>query len=449
MAADVLAASAGAPAAVALVTAEGVLTYGALDEAVSGLAEELARRGVGPGALHAVTVEPDRAGVTELLAAWRAGAAVAPLHPRLSEAEREEALATLAVAPSGAQAVVWTSGTGGRRRGVALSHESFVASTLAAARRLGLGGDDVWLASLSPAHVGGLALVVRSVLLGGVLVAPGAFRADLASALLDGEGLAGVDAPPVTHASLVPTQLVHLMRVRRNAPPPGSFRCALVGGAHAPAEVVAQALRAGWPLALTYGATEMCSQVATAPPPLTRLKPGTVGAPLDGVEVRITGAGEILVRGRTQALGYVPASVSTDDPGGALAPLADAEGWYHTGDVGRLDEDGHLWVAGRAADRIVSGGVTVDAVEVEEVLRGHPSVLDACVVGLADVEWGQVVAAWIDAVVGEWDEEELTRHVREALSPAKRPRIWYLGGPLPRNANGKVDRGAVLRALGG
>jgi O-succinylbenzoic acid--CoA ligase len=306
-------------------------------------------------------------------------------------------------------------------------------------------------------------LITRSLILGGAMVAAGAFDAAVASDLVDGTALAPGAPRPVTHASFVPTQLLRLLDHRRGAPAPPTFRCALIGGAHAPAELVERAHRGGWPLALTYGSTEMCSQVATAPPELTRRKPGTVGAPLDGVEVRIGEGEEILVRGATQAIGYVsPAGRGADGLEGADSveggdrveggdavtdAVADRDGWYHSGDIGRLDGEGRLWVTGRRADRIVSGGVTIDAVEVEEALRSHPSVIDACVVGLPDEEWGERVAAWVEPVVGEFDPEEVERHVRTLLSAAKVPRTWHVAGGLPRNANGKTDRGRVRETL--
>jgi len=349
---------------------------------------------------------------------------------------------------------------------VALSQDNLVVSARGAAERLSLHEDDVWLASLSPAHVGGLALIARSLLLGSTLVAIGAFRADVVSRLLDGEarppgGLHG-RMPAVTHLSLVPTQLLRLIDHREGIAPPPTFRCALIGGAHAPAGLVARAQRAGWPLSLTYGATEMSSQIATATPGLTLRKPGTVGAPMPGVELRIDDDAEISARGPTRAIGYVgggDASSSADDadtgsgpgnagdrsdPGGSLA---DNGGWYRTGDLGRIDADGDLWITGRRVDRIVSGGVTIDAVDVEEVLRGHPAVVDACVVGVADEEWGERVGAWVEPVVGEFSVEEVEVYLRDRLSVAKLPRVWHVEGGLPRNANGKVDRARVRAVL--
>jgi O-succinylbenzoic acid--CoA ligase len=459
---DVLAEAGGRPDAAALVTTSRVWTYGSLSEAVDARARELEEGGVTPGALVPLVVEPDAEGVLSLLALWRIGAVPLPLHGRSTPAERDAAR-SLDRPPTGTQVVVWTSGTGGRARGVALSFQSFAASARGASRRLDLGSDDVWLASLSPAHVGGLALITRSLILGGAMVAAGAFDAAVASDLIDGAALAPGAPGPVTHASFVPTQLLRLLDQRRGVTAPPTFRCALIGGAHAPAELVERAHRGGWPLALTYGSTEMCSQVATAPPELTRRKPGTVGAPLDGVEVRIGEGEEILVRGATQAIGYVSAAgrgaegleggdsaEGGDDVEGGDAvtgAVADTDGWYHSGDLGRLDGDGHLWVTGRRADRIVSGGVTIDAIEVEEALRSHPSVIDACVVGLPDEEWGERVAAWVEPVVGEFDPEELDRHVRTLLSAAKVPRTWHVAGGLPRNPNGKTDRGRVRETL--
>ena len=383
-------------------------------------------------------VEADAAGVVELLAVWRSGSIPAPLNVRLAVAEKEavrQRLATPAV-PAGTQVVLWTSGTSGRPRGVALSFENLEHSTRAVAERLSLTADDTWLATLSPAHVGGLALVVRSLLLGGTLLCAGAFDASRMWDLLEGNG-SSVSLVP-THVSLVPTQLLRLLDHRPESDAPRALRCVLVGGAYAPASLVERALGRGWPLALTYGATEATSQVATSAPDLTRRKPGTVGPPLSGVELRLTAGGEIVVRGPTRALGYV---------GSDREALDDGSGWYHTGDLGRLDDDGHLWITGRRIDRIVTGGVTVDAVEVEEALRAHPTVLDACVVGIPDDEWGERIAVWIEPVEGEFDVESVSADLRERLSGSKLPRVWHAAGGLPRNANGKVDRAKVRETL--
>ncbi len=239
--------------------------------------------------------------------------------------------------------------------------------------------------------------------------------------------------------SLVPTQLLRLLEAAEGAPPPASLRCILLGGAGTPSSLLERALAGGWPVALTYGLTEATSQVATAPPAATRRKPGSVGPPLHGVELRIASDGEILVHGSTLATCYV---------GEGAGPLTDEDGCHHTGDLGRVDHEGDLWVIGRRIDRIVSGGVTVDAVEVEDALRSHPGVADACVVGVADSIWGERVAAWVEPNWGAaLDLHEIDAYLRTRLAPAKLPRRFHFGSGLPRNANGKMDRAAVRRAF--
>ncbi|MFC1575814.1 AMP-binding protein, partial [Gemmatimonadota bacterium] len=212
---------------------------------------------------------------------------------------------------------------------------------------------------------------------------------------------------------------------------PESLRCLLLGGAPAGEELIREAVGRGFPVAYTYGLTEASSQVATAPPGLVRAKPGTVGSPLPGVELRLSSQGEILVKGPTVAPGH----------GGE-------DGWLATGDLGREDEDGHLWISGRLSDRIISGGVNVDPAEVEALLTSHSAVRDALVLGVPDPEWGERVVAVV-AVGRHQDpsEVELEEHLRRALSSPKRPRAFYFVDALPLNPNGKVDRERVRAIL--
>jgi O-succinylbenzoic acid--CoA ligase len=302
---------------------------------------------------------------------------------------------------------------------VELTVGNLLASARAAQERLGLRQDDCWFASLSLAHVGGLALVTRAAALGSTLHLSGRFDPSTFLEL--------AEAGAITHASLVPTMLHRILEGMGTRGAPRGLRCLLIGGAAAPGELVDRALAAGFPLALTYGLTEASSQVATAPPPLVREKPGTVGLPLPGVELRLTGEGEILVRGPTVAEG-----------------CAGEDGWLRTGDLGRLDEDGHLWVTGRLSDRIISGGVNVDPEEVATVLRTLPGVAEVAVVGLPEPEWGErVVVVVVRSPDPGATEEGIHRLSRAALSPAKRPRAIRFVDAIPLNVNGKVDREAI------
>lgn len=350
--------------------------------------------------------------------------------------------------------ILATSGSSGRPKAAGLTLENHLACAAATERRMLLGPADRWLASLSPAHVGGVALVLRAAWTGAALVLREGFDA--------GEVAELVERGDVTHASLVPTMLARLLEVRGGRRAPLTLRGILLGGDAAAPERVAAAQALDYPLFPTYGLTEAASQVATARPEEARRFPGTVGRPLDGTEVRIGEGEEILVRGPTIMAGYLWDSGPNGAPDESREPWKTADGWLRTGDAGRVDEEGRLWVTGRLSHRIVSGGVTVDPAEVEATLRAHPGVREAAVVGLPDPEWGERVAAAVvparaeSGVDGAPDaaarasslEAALEAHCRERLAPAKRPRRFALVPELPRNPNGKVDRAAVRRLCG-
>lgn len=455
----------------ALISARGAISYRILIRKAEKVARQLMTLGVEPGDSVAVKGPPTVEVVTALHGVWMAGAAAAPMNPGWTREEEARGLKLLEprvvlvaegeaipeAAPEkrrlltlgnhderGLQSLLafWadtspldsrpasvrkgeaavrllTSGTSGSPSVVTLTFGNLTASARGARERLSLHSSDRWLASLSPAHVGGVAMVARAALVGSALVLAGRFRAEVSRRMVaDGA---------ITHASLVPTMLRRFIKTRGAEPASKTLRCLLIGGAHADEDLVREALDLGLPLALTYGMTEASSQVATAPPELVARKPGTVGRPLPGVEIRMSPENEILVRGETVAPGK-----------------GDEEGWLHTGDLGRLDGDGDLWITGRISSRIISGGVNVDPAEVEALLRTHPGVREVAVVGIPDPEWGERVAAAVVADSGRiMDRGELDRLSRAALSPAKRPGTYALVRALPRNPNGKVDRERV------
>lgn len=459
------------PDNVAVADGVGTLTYRELSEDVEGFARKVRALGIGRGDVVALAGGLTRGLLTALHGAWRSSATVAPLNPRWNDSEVTRALKALSprlvlvdtdadarlatsaealglyclslgpsirdgtpalseVEPSSdslpgvvggeeVAAVLLTSGSAGHPKPVAITFENFEASAVGSLEALDLRPSDRWLASLSIAHVGGLALVTRAALLGSSLVLRGPFEPETFHSLAArGE---------ITHASLVPTMLHGLLLSRPGAPVPPTLRCLLIGGAPAGEALVRAALEAGFPISLTYGLSEATSQVATAPPSLVRQKIGSVGSPLPGVEVRIDATGELLVRGPTVAPGQ-----------------ASADGWLHTGDLARQDGDGHLWITGRLSDRIITGGVNVHPTEVERVLLAHPGVSDVAVVGVPDPRWGErVVAAVVESGSGGGSLEELEAWVRSELSKDKRPREIRILESLPLNPNGKVDRGKV------
>jgi O-succinylbenzoic acid--CoA ligase len=336
-------------------------------------------------------------------------------------------------------AILPTSGTSGMPKLACLSWPAIEASALASAERLGDAAQGRWLCCLPLYHVGGLALLWRSVVLGGpVRLLPRFDAGTVAGELVRGD-IAGV--------SLVPTMLRRLLAAWGERPAPRGLRAVLLGGAAADPELVGRALSHGWPLCPTYGLTEAASQVATAaPPPPGARQPAPLRA-LPGTDLRIARdggdaapgeAGEILVRGPTLMSGYL------GDPAASARALAD--GWLRTGDIGLLDADGGLFVLDRRDDLIVSGGENVYPAEVEAVLLAHPQVADAGVAGVPDADLGSRVEAWVVAAPGALlDAAILDAYCRQRLAGHKRPRGWHLVEALPRNAAGKLLRRQLRR----
>jgi O-succinylbenzoic acid--CoA ligase len=331
-------------------------------------------------------------------------------------------------------AVLYTSGTSGRPKGVCLTWSNFTASARAAEDRLGAAVYRRWLACMPLFHVGGLSILMRSVLFGGPVRLQSRFDPAAVSDALDGGDIAAI--------SLVPTMLSRLLEHRGTRAAPRGLEVLLLGGAAAAPELVARALAAGYPVCPTYGLTEATSQVATAAPPREGAREPSPMLPVLGTEVRIVAQGrdvgpgtegEIVARGATVMRGYLH-----DDEANARA-LRD--GWLQTGDIGYLDATGGLHVLDRRDDLVVSGGENVYPAEIEAVLLEHPAVEDAGVTGVPDADLGARVVAWVVTKPGcSASVESLQRHCRATLAGFKQPREFRFVTELPRNAAGKLQR---------
>lgn len=383
------------------------------------------------------TTLPAGLAFAELLHALpKLGAALVPLNTRLSAAERqwqirdaaprvvveepvegpEATLIPRTDLPAGEpHSVIYTSGTSARPKPVILTHANHTASALASAWNLGVDPDDRWLCPLPVFHVGGLAILLRSAVYGTAAILHPSFEEDdVAASLRSGEA---------TLVSLVPTMLRRLAS-REPLEAPG-LRAMLLGGAPVPRDLIEWGARQGLPLVQTYGMTETASQIAALPVEEARADPVSAGRPLPTVGVRIASDGEVLVHGPMVS----PRAVGPD-------------GWLRTGDRGRLDEEGLLWIDGRLKDVIVTGGENVGAAEVEEVLLSHPSVEDAAVVGRPDPEWGEAVTAFV-VLSSPTASAQLIAHCRERLAAFKVPKGVVAVEELPRNAAGKLMRGEL------
>jgi O-succinylbenzoic acid--CoA ligase len=426
------------PDRTALVADGTEVTYAELEAEATWVARRLAAHGVRRGSTAALTMHPRREQVVLIHALMKVGAIVLPLSPRLTPEERAAVIAaeepgvdlddpgeltqTEADLPllgehdmDDVHCHILTSGSTGAPRPVGLTYGNHLWSAVGSAFNIGVEPTDRWLCCLPLSHVSGLSIVMRSVIYGTTAVLHDGFDVDRVAAALAGEG--------VTVVSLVPTMLTRLLEAGADLSGP---RAILVGGGPVPDDALEEALGRGATVVQTYGLTETCSQATTLAPADARRKLGSAGRPLLTTHLRIQD-GEILVQGPTVAPGH-----------------ADADGWLHTGDLGRIDEEGFLYVEDRIDDLIVTGGENVVPAEVEGVLLRHPEVSDAAVVGREDPEWQQAVTAIVVLEDGsEVTPDELRRHCASSLADFKVPKRVELASALPRTPSGKLMRRAL------
>jgi len=414
------------------------LTYEELEAEATAAARRLAAHGVRRGATVTLELPVGADYVVLLHALMKLGAIAEPLNTRLApgerEAELERAGPVLAVSQAGdaggpeadlpllgehdldaIHCRVMTSGTSGHPRPIGLTYGNHLWSAVGSAFNLGVDPSDRWLCCLPLYHVSGLEIVMRSVIYGTGAVVHDGFDVGSVAEALERDG--------VTLMSVVTTQLTRLLEAGVGLSAP---RAILVGGGPVPLEVLEEAIGRNAAVVQTYGLTETASQVTTLAPQEARRKLGSAGRSLLTTHLRIQD-GEILVQGPVIAPG-----------------CADEDGWLHTGDLGRIDDEGFLYVEDRLGDVIVSGGEKVLPAEVEEVLLRHPDVADAAAVGRADAEWQEAVEAVVvlrdGAATGA---AELRHHCAESLAGYKVPKRFEFVSELPRTDSGKLLRQAL------
>jgi o-succinylbenzoate---CoA ligase len=426
------------PDRAALIAEGRRLTYEELEAEATAAARRLAARGVRRGATVTLELPVGADYVVLLHALMKLGAIAEPLNTRLAPGEREAELERAGPALAISQAAdaggpeadlpllgehdldaihcrVLTSGTSGHPRPIGLTYGNHLWSAVGSAFNLGVDPSDRWLCCLPLYHVAGLEIVMRSVIYGTGAVIHDGFAVESVAEALERDG--------VTLMSVVTTQLTRLLEAGVGLSGP---RAILVGGGPVPLEVLEEAIGRDAAVVQTYGLTETASQVTTLAPQEARRKLGSAGRPLLTTHLRIQD-GEILVQGPVIAPG-----------------CADEDGWLHTGDLGRIDDEGFLYVEDRLGDVIVSGGENVLPAEVEEVLLRHPDVADAAAVGRADAEWQEAVEAVVvlrdGAAAGA---AELRQHCAESLAGYKVPKRFEFVSELPRTDSGKLLRQAL------
>jgi O-succinylbenzoic acid--CoA ligase len=239
---------------------------------------------------------------------------------------------------------------------------------------------------------------------------------------------------PLTHLSVVPTQLYRLLADNKSTALLQAMKAVLLGGSSAPKSLIEEAVRQHIPLYLSYGSTEMSSQIATTPAPIHGIQENS-GRLLPWRELKVSQDGELLVRGACLFQGYLRA--------GTIQPQTDNDGWFHTSDIGTVTDDGTVTVAGRKDNMFISGGENIHPEEIETALMMIDGILDAIVVPVNDDEYGQRPVAFIKtAEENNPDEATLSKAMHSMTGKLKSPTHYYRveeWATLPGSQ--KIDRG--------
>src|SRR3954468_13798053 len=352
------------------------------------------------------------------------------------------------VPPDATAVIIYTSGSTSTPKGVVLRHHNLVSYVLGTVEFAAADAGEAALMSVPPYHIAAVANVITNLYAGRRSLVLEQFTPD--------EGLDLVRDEGVTNALVVPTMLKRILDADGDLSVP-SLRTLAYGGAAMPAPVIERALQA-WPdidFVNAYGLTETSSTIAVLGPDdhraamasedlAIRSRLSSVGKVLPSIELQVRdddGAvappgvkGSIWVRGEQVSGEYL-----------GQGSAVDAQGFFNTRDEGFLDDEGYLFIAGRADDTIIRGAENIAPAEIEDVLLRHAAVADAVVIGLPHEEWGQCIEAVCVLNPGARAEErELREHVRAALRSSKTPdRIWFWD-ELPRTETGKLVRRHIV-----
>jgi O-succinylbenzoic acid--CoA ligase len=441
----------------AIVTADRRLLYHEFEERVLFAVAHLRAAGVARGSRVALWMENDWRYVLLIPAIIRLGAVVVPVNVRwpaklvaeqlrrigckylIAESDvsgcdatvlKPDALIAYSDESSGRHvlmdlnqpaAIVFTSGSSGSPRAALLSYGNLYYSALGSNQNIRLASHDRWLLSLPLYHVGGLGILFRCLQAGATIALPGA-----------GESIEGALARfRTSHLSLVATQLFRLLRSEGLSASVPFVKAILLGGSAISPALFMAAREKKLPVFPSYGLTEMASQVTTVRPNSPPAKRETSGRLLRNRDLQIADDGEILVCGDTLFIGYV------DEKG--IDPARDENGWFHTGDIGTLDDDGYLTVRGRKDFMFISGGENIHPEEIESAIARLGEVEQSLVVPVDDAEFGQRPVAFLRGFGALPPPATLSARVGEWLPRFKIP-VAYFPWPAEFDSRGKPDR---------
>jgi long-chain acyl-CoA synthetase len=337
--------------------------------------------------------------------------------------------------------ILYTSGTTGKPKGAQLTHAGLTRNaTLTSETLLRSGSDDVVMGCLPLFHVFGLTCGLNATVVGGgTLTLLPRFDAGKALEIIERDRVTIFEGVPTMYGAMLHHQT-------ERSPDTSSLRLCISGGAAMPVEILRNfEQKFGCMILEGYGLSET-SPVASFNHPDKVRKPGSVGTPVVGVEMRLVDAegaetaagevGEIAIRGHNVMKGYWGKPEATAE--------AIPDGWFRTGDMGKVDDDGYYFIVDRKKEMIIRGGFNIYPREIEEVLHEHPAVAEAAVVGIPHDELGEDVGAAVALKPGaSATQDELRAFVKERVAAYKYPRRVWLVDELPKGPTGKILRREV------
>ncbi len=318
--------------------------------------------------------------------------------------------------------IIFTSGSANMPKGVLHTLANHYYSALGSNENISFQPGDRWILSLPLYHVAGLAILFRAILSGGTMVLPGTDES-LATVVMN---------KTASHISLVHTQFYRLMQKKNIKRRLSQMKAVLLGGSAVPESLVREAHKLGIPIYTSYGSTEMASQITTTQPDDSLDHLLTSGRILPFRKLSIADDGEILVKGQTLCKGYVEGHTFRD--------VRNSEGWFHSGDMGKLDEKQYLIIKGRLDNMFISGGENIQPEEIEQYLKQIDNIAEAVVVPIPDPEFGMRPVAFLEGSEGSYNIPEIREFLAKHLPGFKIPDRFLPFPDTLSNRSMKINR---------
>lgn len=326
--------------------------------------------------------------------------------------------------------IIFTSGSTGKPKGVMLSFKNLFASAVNGNGAINYELNDKWLASLPFYHIGGFSIIVRALLFGNSVVIPPLKIKDLVFSLNNFN-------PSLI--SFVSAQIQRLIGL--NYHPSTKIKDVLLGGGFIDEDLCRSALQKGWPVSRVYGSSETSSFIAYVGKENLINKTKSSGKALSknqilildekGNKLKVNQSGEIVVKSDAVMKGYLFNQEETK------VKLSD--GFYYTGDIGYIDEEGYLFVEARRSDLIITGGENVNPIEVEKHLNNIKEISESCVFPFEDTEWGQKISAAV-VINKKISEEKIKEILKKKIASYKIPKLFFFVDNLPKTSLDKIKR---------